>query len=178
METFSALLALCTRIHWSLAPSTKACNEEPWFFFVVSFNKLLSKHAIYLEFETPWHSCNVTVILWKVLSLHIIIMYRSHLFSLWPLLMVINHYYYFPRTINIRPNLHFPHMGWLCPYFCLVRYTCIHIWFISGPNCSVHGRLHGSSLWGWAVIDHIMTIQGASSGDRKLWKRGIKFLAV
>ena len=66
--TLSASLALCER-NPSVSDgfhSQRPSNTELWFFISVSLNMLLSQQSSYQWFETPWRSCDVTVIsVWR-----------------------------------------------------------------------------------------------------------------
>ena len=43
-------------------PSQWASYAEPRRFFIVRLRRLLIRHSIYRYIETPWHSCDVSVI--------------------------------------------------------------------------------------------------------------------
>ena len=64
IESISELLALCDGNPPVTGgfPSQRASNTGFGVFFDVSQNELLSKHLICQWFETPWCSCDVTVI--------------------------------------------------------------------------------------------------------------------
>ena len=62
-ETFFALLSLCVGNQPGTGgfPSQRDSDADLWCFFVVSLNKLLNKHSIARQCETPWrhrNACN------------------------------------------------------------------------------------------------------------------------